>query len=183
MRPNARRSAAWRRKNSSISSSNWPLQPTQASRKLGVRSFIRPQKRIVTLATLPPLVPLTGTVRASSAPTDVTPAKTGAAATKQAEAFRQFESFILQSFIENMLPKNAESVFGKGTAGGVWKSMMAEKLADQISRSGGIGIARKLAGPQVSSAPPATQSDAAVDVVRSTDQLPLIRTYRSGDPS
>jgi Rod binding domain-containing protein len=120
---------------------------------------------------------LTGTVRTSA---DVTPAKTGAPATKQAEAFRQFESFILQSFIENMLPKNAESVFGSGTAGGVWKSMMAEKLADQISRSGGIGIAQKLAGPQVSSTP---QSSGAAEAIQSSGQLPLIRSYRSGDPS
>ena len=134
------------------------------------------------MATLPPLVPLTGIARASSAPNGVAPAKTGAAATKQAEAFRQFESFILQSFIETMLPKNAESVFGSGTAGGIWKSMMAEKLADQISRSGGIGIAQKLAGPRVSSALPVAQADAA-GVAPSTDQLPLIRTYRSGDPS
>ncbi len=132
------------------------------------------------MPTLPPLVPLTGTVRASSTPADVTLSKTGAPATKQAEAFRQFESFILQSFIENMLPKNAESVFGSGTAGGVWKSMMAEKLADQISRSGGIGIAQKLAGPQVSSTP---QSSGAAEAIQSSGQLPLIRSYRSGDPS
>jgi Rod binding domain-containing protein len=131
------------------------------------------------LPTLPPLVPLTGTARAASPSADVTPSKTGAPATKQAEAFRQFESFILQSFIENMLPKNAESVFGSGTAGGVWKSMMAEKLADQISRSGGIGIAQKLSGPQVSSTP---QSSAA-EPLQSSGQLPLIRSYRSGDPS
>jgi hypothetical protein len=82
-----------------------------------------------------------------------------------------------------MLPKNAESVFGKGTAGGIWKSMMAEKLADQISRSGGIGIARKLAGPHVSSSPPASQSNAAAGTTQPVDQLPLSRSYRSGDPS
>jgi Rod binding domain-containing protein len=126
---------------------------------------------------------LTGIARTSSAPTGVSPAKTGTAATKQAEAFRQFESFILQTFIETMLPKNAESVFGKGTAGGIWKSMMAEKLADQISRSGGIGIAQKLAGPHVSSSPPASQSNAAAGATQPVDQLPLSRSYRSGDPS
>ena len=135
------------------------------------------------MATLPPLVPLTGIARASSAPTGVTPAKTGAAATKQAEAFRQFESFVLQTFIETMLPKNAESVFGKGTAGGIWKSMMAEKLADQISRSGGIGIAQKLAGPQVSSSRSVSQSDAAASATQPANQLPLSRSYRSGDSS
>jgi Rod binding protein len=68
-----------------------------------------------------------------------------ASSSKSGDAFRQFESFVLQSFIETMLPKNAESVFGKGTAGAIWKSMLAEKLADQISRSGGIGIAQRIA--------------------------------------
>ena len=117
------------------------------------------------------------------------PEKAGATASKQAEAFRQFESFILQSFIETMLPKNAESVFGSGTAGGVWKSMLAEKIADQISRSGGIGIAQRIAtGPQVTSSPPAAQTGIAagatsVGAAQPPDQLPLIRTYRSGDQS
>ncbi|MFM9849238.1 MAG: rod-binding protein [Hyphomicrobiaceae bacterium] len=110
-------------------------------------------------------------------------AKTKAPASKQAEALRQFESFILQSFIETMLPKNAESVFGKGTAGGVWKSILAEKLADQISRSGGIGIAQKIAGPQVASAPPATQIGGVAEVAQASDRIPLARTYRSGEPS
>ncbi len=135
------------------------------------------------MPTLPPLVPLTGTARASSTPADVTPSKAGAPATKQAEAFRQFESFILQSFIENMLPKNAESVFGSGTAGGVWKSMMAEKLADQISRSGGIGIAQRIAkGSQAASSPPQTgNATQGIGAMQPSDQPSLIRTYRSGD--
>jgi flagellar protein FlgJ len=140
------------------------------------------------LAPLPPLTPLIGTTRTPSVSADGVSAKAKAPASKQAEAFRQFESFILQSFIETMLPKNAESVFGKGTAGGVWKSMLAEKLADQISRSGGIGIAQKIAGPQVASAPPATRGGGAAEAASASatqplDHLPLIRTYRSGEPS
>lgn len=131
------------------------------------------------MAPLPPLTPLIGTARASSVSADGVSAKTKAPASKQAEAFRQFESFILQSFIETMLPKNAESVFGKGTAGGVWKSILAEKLADQISRSGGIGIAQKIAGPHVASAPPVASAGAA----QPSDHVPVVRTYRSGEPS
>lgn len=75
---------------------------------------------------------------------------------KAAEAFRQFEAFVLQSFIETMLPKNAEVVFGKGSAGAIWKSMLAEKLADQISRSGGVGIAQRIGGASAANALPAT---------------------------
>jgi len=59
-------------------------------------------------------------------------------------AYQQFEAFILQSFVESMLPKDAEATFGKGTAGGIWKSMMAEQIGAQIAKAGGVGIAKKL---------------------------------------
>lgn len=60
------------------------------------------------------------------------------------DAFGQLEAFVLQSFIQSMLPKNATHVFGKGTAGEVWKSMMAEKLGRQIADSGQVGLAERL---------------------------------------
>ena len=63
---------------------------------------------------------------------------------KTGAAYQQFEAFVLQSFIESMLPKEAENVFGKGTAGGIWKSMMAEQMAAQIAKAGGVGIAKVL---------------------------------------
>ena len=55
--------------------------------------------------------------------------------------YRDFEAFVLQSFIQSMLPTNAEGVFGKGTAGEMWKGLLADELGKQLSRSGGIGIA------------------------------------------
>jgi hypothetical protein len=64
------------------------------------------------------------------------------------QAFAQLEAFVLQSFIQAMLPKNAPHVFGKGTAGDVWKSMLAEKLGAEIARSGQLGIAKRLAAAQ-----------------------------------
>lgn len=60
------------------------------------------------------------------------------------EAYRKFEAMVLQSFIEAMLPKNSEDVYGKGTSGEIWKSMMARQIADVISERGGIGIADHL---------------------------------------
>ena len=63
-------------------------------------------------------------------------------------AYGQFEAFVLQSFVQSMLPKNATNVFGKGSAGEFWKSMLAEKMGDELARSGQVGIARRLAaGP------------------------------------
>ena len=61
------------------------------------------------------------------------------------EVYRKFEAFILQTFVETMLPKESEEVFGKGTAGGVWKSMLAEQLGSQLAKGNGVGIARQLA--------------------------------------
>ncbi|WP_027572772.1 rod-binding protein [Bradyrhizobium sp. WSM1743] len=61
------------------------------------------------------------------------------------EVYRKFEAFILQTFVETMLPKESEEVFGKGTAGGVWKSMLAEQLGNQLANGKGIGIAKQLA--------------------------------------
>jgi flagellar protein FlgJ len=82
------------------------------------------------------------------APATTAPAPGGSAATRPAKAgdvFGQLEAFVLQSFIQAMLPKNAENVFGKGAAGDVWKSMLAEKLAGEMARSGQVGLAKHLA--------------------------------------
>lgn len=57
--------------------------------------------------------------------------------------YRKFESFVLQTFVEAMLPKDS-TTFGKGTAGSIWKSMMAENLSNELTKAGGIGIATLL---------------------------------------
>ncbi len=62
-----------------------------------------------------------------------------------AESMKRFEAMVLQTFIENMLPQNAEGVYGKGMAGDMWKSMMAEQIADTVAERGGIGIAKTVA--------------------------------------
>ncbi len=56
----------------------------------------------------------------------------------------KFEAFLLQQFVETMLPKDAEAVYGSGTAGSVWKSMLAEQLGGQIAAGGGVGLADAL---------------------------------------
>jgi Rod binding domain-containing protein len=63
----------------------------------------------------------------------------------KAEALSQFEAFVLQTFIQSMLPSHAATVFGRGTAGEVWKSMLAESLARELAQSGQVGIARQMA--------------------------------------
>jgi Rod binding domain-containing protein len=56
----------------------------------------------------------------------------------------KFETFVLQTFIDSMLPKNSTNLFGKGFAGEAWRSMLSEKLATQIAKNGGIGIAKTI---------------------------------------
>jgi len=65
-----------------------------------------------------------------------------AAATRSQKAAQDFEAFILQTFVESMLPKDAENTFGKGSAGSIWKSMLAEQVGAQVAKAGGVGIAK-----------------------------------------
>jgi hypothetical protein len=60
------------------------------------------------------------------------------------DTYRKFEAFVLQTFVETMLPKSAD-LFGKGTAGSVWRSMLAEQLGNQLAHGKGVGIAKALA--------------------------------------
>lgn len=61
------------------------------------------------------------------------------------KTYRDFEAMVLQTFVKSMLPQDAEEMFGEGTAGEIWKGMMAEQLGRMISEGGGIGIAEQLA--------------------------------------
>jgi hypothetical protein len=61
-----------------------------------------------------------------------------------AQTYKRFEAMVLQTFIQNMLPKDTQDVYGKGVAGDMWKSQLAERLADVVADRGGIGIARSL---------------------------------------
>jgi hypothetical protein len=51
---------------------------------------------------------------------------------------------LLKSFIDQMLPKDAVEVFGGGVAGDVWKSMLSEKIADEVAKSGALQIGQRL---------------------------------------
>jgi len=69
---------------------------------------------------------------------------------------------VLQTFIQNMLPKDGAAVYGKGMAGEMWKSMLAEKVAGVVAERGGIGIADRMLGEHYAAeAKPAAQTAAA----------------------
>lgn len=60
------------------------------------------------------------------------------------ETYQRFEAMVLQNFIGSMLPQDSEEMYGKGTAGEIWKGMMAEQLAAALAQGGGIGIAERM---------------------------------------
>jgi len=59
-------------------------------------------------------------------------------------AYRKFEAFMLQSFVQSMFTSDASATFGKGIAGEYWKSMLSEAMANKMADNGGVGVARLL---------------------------------------
>jgi flagellar protein FlgJ len=68
----------------------------------------------------------------------------GAGVKADKDAGVKFEAMVLGSFIENMLPKQADAVYGEGLSGDMWQSLMAQQLGDVLAARGGIGIAERL---------------------------------------
>lgn len=68
------------------------------------------------------------------------------------EPYRRFEAMVLQNFIKTMLP-DSEEVYGKGSSGEIWKSMMAEQMGNEMSKGRGVGIAEQLASRQAERTP------------------------------
>lgn len=71
---------------------------------------------------------------------------------RRSKTLESFEAMVLGTFIGSMLPEGAEGVYGSGTAGDVWKSMLSDQLGVQMARAGGIGIADRLAAGHVADA-------------------------------
>jgi hypothetical protein len=81
---------------------------------------------------------------ASKSPLTVSVGSQATFVAKPAHPYQQFEAVMLKSFFETMLPSKANSVFGSGLAGDVWKSMFAQSLATAVSETKGVGVARQL---------------------------------------
>ncbi|WP_158816257.1 rod-binding protein [Methylocapsa sp. S129] len=63
---------------------------------------------------------------------------------KAARTQLEFEASILKTFVDAILPKDESDVYGQGTAGDIWKSMLADQIARQIAKSGAFGISKRL---------------------------------------
>jgi hypothetical protein len=63
---------------------------------------------------------------------------------KADKAKTQFEAMLLTNLVGEMLPKDAPEAFGEGLSGDMWRSLLAEKMSEQIAKSGALGISRRL---------------------------------------
>ena len=91
----------------------------------------------------------------------------------QMSPYRKFEAVLLQTFVQEMLPKDAH-LFGDAASGDAVRSMLAEQLADQLAKSGRIGIARmieKAHGPQTAAGSAAEASDQAAALTRDAARI------------
>ncbi len=68
------------------------------------------------------------------------PATTLAPVDARTKAYKGLEQLVLQSLVENMLPKETGGFFGGGTAGDIWRSMLAEQLAAQMGKTVDLGL-------------------------------------------
>jgi flagellar protein FlgJ len=69
----------------------------------------------------------------------------GGATKRTPDVYTKFEAFLVQTFVESMLPEDAPDVYGSGIAGKIWKSMLAEHLANEMAKSTSFGIAERIA--------------------------------------
>lgn len=88
----------------------------------------------------------------------------------RSRTLESFEAMVLGTFIGSMLPQGADGVYGSGTAGDVWKSMLSDQLGKQMAKAGGIGIADSLLAGRVadSDAGPASPSPLRLAALLST---------------
>ena len=102
-----------------------------------------------------------GDASAAELGVEATPTEAGGAARPGApESYKRFEAMVLQTFVQNMLPKEGSAVYGKGIAGDMWKSMMAEQIAGVMAERGSIGIADRMLGGQYDARTKTPQSPA-----------------------
>lgn len=55
-------------------------------------------------------------------------------------AAQKFEAFVLQTWLEVLLPRTEGGSFGTDGSANIWRSMMAEQLGMQLARNGVIGL-------------------------------------------
>jgi peptidoglycan hydrolase FlgJ len=86
------------------------------------------------------------------------------------KAYKGLESILLQSVVSTMLPEDSE-YFGEGSAGAIWRSMLAEQLGDTLAKRMDLNIMPKYLRGAQSQAPkheaaPTPEVATAPDLIR-----------------
>jgi flagellar protein FlgJ len=63
-----------------------------------------------------------------------------AAAPERAKVGKDFEAMFLRQTLENILPSGESTIFGTGTAGGIWRSMLADCVSAVIAQRGDFDL-------------------------------------------
>lgn len=66
------------------------------------------------------------------------------AAADKKKAGKDFEAMFLRQTLESILPDAKNSVFGGGTAGGMWRSMLADRVSGVMAERGVLGLSEIL---------------------------------------
>lgn len=63
---------------------------------------------------------------------------------EQKKAGKDFEALFLRQTLESILPESDNAIFGGGTAGGMWRSMLADRVSGVLAERGVLGISEML---------------------------------------
>jgi peptidoglycan hydrolase FlgJ len=96
--------------------------------------------------------PIASPLTAAPDPAPMTFARGHQLAAAPASPYQKFEAVLLQSFVQSILPKNAE-LFGDTFSADAYRSMLAEQLATQVARSGRLGIAKAIEAREAAAHP------------------------------
>lgn len=58
----------------------------------------------------------------------------------RSKSTKDFEAMFLRQTLESILPSGADAVFGTGTAGGVWRSMLADHVSAVLAERGVLSL-------------------------------------------
>jgi hypothetical protein len=64
----------------------------------------------------------------------------GAATLQRGKVGNDFEAMFLRQTLENILPSGESTIFGTGTAGGIWRSMLADCVSAVIAQRGDFDL-------------------------------------------
>lgn len=131
---------------------------TGAGAPAGSAGFVTTVKRTDEIAPFETVIRKAAEQAKAAPGLDAAPGAEDFRAKNAGKARKSFEAFALQVFISSMLPKESEKLFGTGSAGKLWQSLMAEKLADQIASSGRLKLLPDEPSRAVAAPPPAQGS-------------------------